>query len=389
MSREILRLTREATFGVRNPAPGVNDVLLLDLQQDNAYTVQPVNERWVIRSSAASNMTVMTGSAQTNLTGRLMTYLRPSNAPFLVPLATQIGTGDCRELPSFTADYGTLAEDGACAFIREAHLGCKFGSFALSCDSSPQGSLVSVSLDVTAQRNEALTAAAFPTPSLLDYDGDRPFVIQDTENRILLNGVARDPSSLSIEIRNTLMPYRGNKRFISKLGWRGRETTVTMRNLLMSRADRNDYEATAEKTLVVSFSDGVTILTFNFGPKNIYSTPPARDVKMGDFNYETVTLMNMISETTGEDFTATIGPVVVAAPPQATPSFAPQERVYKGYREPATAQGQIGVSRPYDLPSDAKTVVWREEEASEDGDSEPDQENHSDAVHVGDEVTAS
>lgn len=305
MSRELLRITLEDTFGVFNATPEAGERIILDIQQDNGYTVRPVNEYYEIRSAASANNVVLTGSDVTNLTGNLVTYMRASYAEFLINLAVDLTGSNCKDIKSFTVDYGTFTEDGTCtaAFVR--HLGCKMSSMRLACDNTSQGQLLVGTFGIVAQKPVPITVSDFPIPAAADYDNDKPLTLRDSEGLVLLDGVARDPESLEISIENVIQPYRGNGRYISRSRVNGRTSMVTLRGLYLSNADRVDYEGVVAKSMSVGFDDGTNTLTFDFGDNNLIKTL-ADDFKMSDWNRQTVGIQNFLDGPGGVDFTVSV-----------------------------------------------------------------------------------
>jgi hypothetical protein len=305
MSRELLRLTKEAAYGVYDTTPDAADVITIDIQEDNGWTVRENPEFWDIRSAASNNQIVKTGSDISNVAGDLKLYMRGSYSKFLIDLATLLSGSNCKDLGSFTADYGTFTEDGTCTAAFTRYLGCKFSSMKLSCDNTNQGQLLKGAFGVTAKKSVPITLTDFPIPAASDYDNDKPFSLRDTDGAILLDAVARDPESLEISVENVLNSYRGNSRWISWLRANGRTSNVMLRGLYLSNADRVAYQGIEAKSLAITFTNDTHVMAWDFGDANLIKAI-ADDFKMSDFNRQALTIQNFLDGPGGTDFTVAV-----------------------------------------------------------------------------------
>lgn len=310
MPREVLLLTSEAIYGTYQTGAQPADKLVIDLPQNNAWTMRAKLNKWTLRSSGASNLKTKTGQGTVDFTGKLMTPIRPSQTLFLMGLVGTLTAGNCPDLGSFTADHGILLDDGSCTLVWTRYLGCKFGGGSFKLDNTPQGSMLMGDFDVTAATKvDAPSGLSVPALSAYPFD-ETPWLRSEAALTIGSGGgSAREFESLTLDIKNNLKGYRPNGPYLSRLRNFGRDPSLTATLLFASLQDRLDYEAILAKAAKVVFTrpvgtNGSKVLTLDFGAKN-YLGSVDDALNLDDFHRQTVMLENFLDGAAGTDLTVT------------------------------------------------------------------------------------
>jgi hypothetical protein len=265
MGLQLVRITKEVTFATYNSSGTHVDVFL---PMGDAMTVRVDPQMWSIKDAGQGNRFIKMNVGRKNVGGSLSTYLFPSQATFFLGLAAGLtGTAPCLDLPSFTVDH-IIYTDNSCATYGKRYLGCKFGDSSISCDDSDNGCLTTFKGSIIGSTAADITLSDFPNPSLSAYPADDPFQLYHTaENTgaLTIGTVRHDYKSMTIDFKNVLKPFGGEKRFASRVNYFGRQVDFTARLLLTGNADRAVYEAGTKRAVSVIFDNGVNTATLDFG----------------------------------------------------------------------------------------------------------------------------
>jgi len=306
--REFLRITQEAVYGTFNASPTTGEQVLISLPQDNSFTVRKKINSMAIRSAGANNRRVKMISRTFDVGGKLMTYVRPSQAALLATLLGGLTTGDCPTLPSFTCDHGFMLEDGSCTPFITRYTGC-MADGVLTASNTGEGTNMKADLTIIGQLATVITTTIFPVPVATDLtaiDNEVPYAFQDCTGALIVGGGRTDFNSISFNFGNKILPYRGETAQISRLNWRSRDPSVTIDNLYKSKQDRLDYEAITPKAVSFTFTEGGHSIAFALGANN-YFDEPQDDLKVGDgWFMQSITLQNFIDPATGIDLAITV-----------------------------------------------------------------------------------
>ena len=283
----------------------------MSLPQNNSFTERPKPGMYQIRSAGFNNRRVLTGTFTSELAGNLMTFVRPNQAAFLFNLAAGLSSGNCSDLPSFTADHGIVEEDSGCTASYRRYTGNKC-NLAFSLTNTDQGSLMLATLALMGTGATPLTgsgsisATDFPIPAATDYpDNTRPYSFFDCVGGLTIGANRTDFSSLGFDFGNKLQEYRGETQYPGKISWRGRDPKLTVKVLYKSLQDRISYEAVTPVTVSVTFTDGAHSIALNLHGVNVFSSVED-DLPLDGFFEQTLSIENLVDSTAGTDLTVTI-----------------------------------------------------------------------------------
>jgi hypothetical protein len=308
--RQILQITKELTYGVFDTT---GTPTAIDLPDGNAFTMRVDPDFWKIKSAAADNLTVQTGTATSDIDGSLDLYVRPSETPLIMNMISGV-TGSCPNLPSFTIDHA-IALEGSCTYVYRRYLGVMGdGGFALT--NSGQGVIMMMKLKLMASKIATITITDFPTPTFASYNfanTNNPWDFTQLSGHFTYGGadISANVESLSFNIGNVLVAQRGASKFRSNVFYRGRNPTITLKQIYNTNQPRIDFEANTAKPLVLTFNDSVPTggdtLVMNFGNVN-YLRQVGDDLNMGSYFVQTLMLENIVDPATGTDMSITYTP---------------------------------------------------------------------------------
>lgn len=272
VAREYLRLTKEATYGTFDGSALAANILIIQLPGPNSFTVRARPNYWVEKSAGGSNRPVMTGTANTAVTGKLMTKLFPSQAKVLCGWSINLA-GTPLNLPSFTADHAVLYDDGTGPLYRR-YLGCMFGKTTLSASNTAQAANVVFNSDITGKQPATITGTDFPEPTYATtpaYVTDNPYQFREIAGNLTLGGARTSLRSFTLNINNELRAPFDENQYISTCHWTGRANTLEIGFRFLSNTDRAAYEAATKLSAQFSLFDGTNTALFQMNGANVIS----------------------------------------------------------------------------------------------------------------------
>jgi hypothetical protein len=292
-----LRLTQEATFGIRNPSPSASQVIWVRLYQDNPFGMRPVPARQIIRSADASNRRRQVVHGRTVYTGSLSTLLYPTQASYLMTAIQGLGTNVPNQLPSYTLDYFDSTRV-------QGYLGCTAQTATLT--SNAQTDYVPVSLSWIGQQIDVnLTALTQPTDG--NFPLEVPYEHVESAGNITVGGATLSKySSLTTTINNVLVGTWDELPFISACYYCGRDVDFTARVQYLSTIFRQQFETQAPLVCSLKWNrlSGGHSLTVNC-ETTTYIGSIEDEIPLGGPAYQTIAFQVFYDPFSGSDISVT------------------------------------------------------------------------------------
>lgn len=302
--RQAVRITRESTFGTFNGSALAADKATIILSQDNPMTLQMKPRIWEVRNAAYDGRAVRQGTAQSETSGKLSTFLYPSQCKLLLELATKLSSGACRALDSFTLDYIHLLEDGSCTPTYERFLGCQIAKIDVNSNNNGQGVLVMADSDIVAQKRTTIPSIDFPEPLSTDYPDQNPYVFQDSAGTLLIASSITNYSSLNLSITNTIQQRWDENRYPARSKWRERQTTLSVTLLEKNNDLRDAFENQTALSVEYNYNNGIDNLKIDLNTRNYVQSLTNNRPLSGDFE-QTAVIRNRIDPALNTDLTMT------------------------------------------------------------------------------------
>ncbi len=312
MPREFLHVTKEATAGTFDTLAAAADKFPIRLDRANAFNAldKPIN--WNIRDAAGSNRPIQTGNEQVASTGTLSTILYPTQQAVLVGWACNI-VGDPLEQGTVTFDHVRMLEDPANTIVYRRYVGCKCQTFKLAATNSGDGVVVRTDYTFMHMGESVITVADRATPALSTYPSIKPYVFQDLAGNLILGGARTNFASAEINVNNIVFPFFDESRYPSRLSWRGRDVSASIKFRMKDQTDRTAMLAASAQTMEILFDSGVTpaaySLKFDFHD-SVRTLTVEEDRPLDAGFYQTVGATGYLDLTAGTDLAVTsIGPI--------------------------------------------------------------------------------
>ncbi|AGA28382.1 phage tail tube protein [Singulisphaera acidiphila] len=261
MAREFLRWTPELTWGTFDSTSTTAQIIQLD--QNNAFTMRPSPVSWQIRSAGGYSRRVQTGSSKTSLQGGLNILCYGSQMATLMPA---INATSANVLKSATIDHCIVMEDNSSTKVYRRYLGCMVNQAVFSASESNQ--LMRCNIQLTAKQPATITATDFPEPAASAYPYDAPYVFEMAAGGLTIGSSRVEFEEFNITIKNVLDPRFMAGQYLSRLKYCGRDVDWTTRFPYITSLDRADYEAVTPVAASITFTNGTHSLAFNFNANN-------------------------------------------------------------------------------------------------------------------------
>jgi tail tube protein len=250
--------------------------------------------------------------------GRLKMKLSVAQAPFWLswagvriaggtaPWTTTEPNGD---LASCSIYHAIQRSDGT--FKRRVYLGCKVDAWTLACSEASTVCELDLEISASTPQGNAFDSSSDPSsgtfPSPLDtYFPSDPFVWIHTGGAVTIAGSARTAiTELTVSSRNVLARSFYNQRFIGKLRWVGRKTTIaTKLEYAASPDDRTAYEGLTAGTVSIGFNNGTHGFVLDCKAQNVMD-PFEDDLPLDNLYWQSNTENNLWDNTAGTDLALT------------------------------------------------------------------------------------
>lgn len=167
-SYQWLRLTKESTFGVYDPA---GESIWVVLAGDNGFNAQYSKVRTVIRSADTSNRKRNNIATKYLLDGSFNTPLYPSQAQFLLDCASTLSATPPYGIPSMTADFFDSQ-------VPRRWLGGMVQSCTINSDATTQYANLNMSWFFS-KVDDAALSSGLPRPGCAELPMDDPYLFND------------------------------------------------------------------------------------------------------------------------------------------------------------------------------------------------------------------
>jgi len=295
--REYLQITPEVTPGTFN---GAGTAVLIDLTENNSYTVHPEPVQGVIRSAGAYNRRFSTFSKKYALKGNLNVLPHGSQIAALANWSIATATNT---LTSYTVDHVILNEAGTLTFSRDLGMYVQQATFA----AQESDQWLKLQLQLVGMSRAVITASSFAAPTFASFPNDPIFTLEDlsTASGIELVAVQRvDVESMSLMVKNILDVRFFIAASAQKIKYCGRDVTLQAKLSLLSAATRADYEATTAIVANLEFENGTNTIAFNMESTNFYSSV-VDELDNSKVFMQDITLEAHVDATAGNDLTVT------------------------------------------------------------------------------------
>lgn len=294
-AQQWLRLTKEATYGVRNPSPGGSDVIWLRLYQDNPFSMRPVVQRQVIRSADAGNRRRQVVAARKVYSGAVNTLFYPGQASYLMgAIATLTGN----DLSSYTLDYYDSTRV-------QGYLGCKAATATISSSATQDYVPISISW-IGQQLDTSLTVLAQPSDG--NFPTEVPYEHVESAGQMIVGGATLTLySQCSVTITNQLAATWDEQPYITRLYYAGRDVDFSFTAQYISAAFRTAFEAQTALTCSLKWartspSNSVTINALT----KSYIGSITDSIPLGGAAYQTIAFQDFYDTGSGTDISVTV-----------------------------------------------------------------------------------
>ena len=308
VTREVLRITKETSVGVRQVTPPGSDIVYIRLDHDNAFPDRPEPIRWQIRGAEGNNRRMQTGSQQVRTRFSLDCALYYSQAKVLLPWACTPDAGPPEALPTCTVDH-LIVLDGGSTTVRQGYLGCTVKNFGLSANNNGQGVVCRTKFDgAYLSVDNSLDGTSYPIPAVTSYPTDQPMVFQYLSGNLSLNGARTNFRNLSINYKNILDVLYDESSYPQAIRFRGRDINFSVDFRYKATTDRADFDAVTARSATIALIDGsANSLSWALNSKNFYMA--LKDsLPLGGSYYQTLTAENYYDTAVPGDAALTISP---------------------------------------------------------------------------------
>lgn len=309
--------TTATTYGLAN-----FDLAYVRLADGNAFAMRP--RPVIVETPYGGGMAIpaYAVSDKQEVKGKLRIKLCIGQAPLFLswagvlvsggtsPWTTSVANGD---LPSCSVYHAITDETGT--VHRKVYLGVKVDAWTLTVSEASTEAILDLDLSAGVVQGNQFDSSTDPTSGTFPAPADNNFPIDPYvflhaggSNFVTFGGSVRTQfTDLTISSQNHLTRAYFANRYIQTLNFRGRRTTVAMKNLYGSAAatDRTHYEAVASETCSVELNNGTHGFTVNFNAQNIFN-PFEDDLPLGELYFQSATSLNLYDPSAGSDFTLTI-----------------------------------------------------------------------------------
>jgi hypothetical protein len=262
MARQYLRWNPEVTWGTFNTA-GAATAPIIQLDQNNAFTMRPSPVSWSIRSASGFARRVQTGSSKTSVQGGLNMLCYGSQ---MVALAPAIFASSSNVLGSFTLDHAIVMDDTAGTTVYRRYLGCMVSQASFTSGEANQ--LMRMALQIIAKQPATITVTDFAEPAVSAYPWDAPYVFEMLSGAVTIGSARVELEEFNITIKNQLDPRFMASNFLTRLKYCGRDVDWSVRFPYITTVDRANYEAVTAIAGSVTYTNGAHALGFNFNSNN-------------------------------------------------------------------------------------------------------------------------
>jgi hypothetical protein len=241
----LVRLTKEATWGVFDGSALSADVLWIDPMGGEACKMQEVPGIVEMRTAGSGtgnpNLRGLRAAVRYGATGTISGYLHVSQASHIIPWGF-VPAGSPLALPSYTIDVN----DGV---QLQRYLGCRVSQAVVRASVNQDWFMFTYQI-VSKKRDTTNPTVADPAPTV--YPSDQPFRLQDCDGFVTIDtgsgAVANhEYDGITITARNILYaPHRAGV-YISRASYKGRDLDIALNPL------------TADNTLWQRFRDQATV----------------------------------------------------------------------------------------------------------------------------------
>lgn len=307
--RVAVRVTQESTYGTFDASASASNKMTILLPADNAFEGMMDPIIWRLRSAGYDGRQVRQGSKQFDAKCSVKTKLFPSQADFMLRLASGIGlSSNCRTFPSATVDYRYILEDTGCTVAVERYLGCQIATCNMNSNNQGDGCQVTWEANWVCQKRVDATGTDFAEPAGSDYPATDPFLFQDSQGTLTIGSSITNYASLNLSIQNVIQRRWDEAQYPLRGRWRSRDITLTVGMLYKDNTFRNAKETQSPLAVSYRYINALADnLLIDLKSQN-YVDPHARTFPLqGDFE-QTVTLKNNFDLTANTDFAFTYTP---------------------------------------------------------------------------------
>jgi hypothetical protein len=331
MAREFLAVVKESAFKTAKATPVVwtqattyglsnFDMAYVRLADGNAFTMRsrPIKVETPYGGGIATP--AYSVSDKQEIKGKLRLKLCVGQAPLFLSWAGVLISGGTSpwtttepngDLPSCTIYHAKTHFDGTVK--RTQYSGVKVDGYSLTVSEASTEATLDLDLSAAYQAGNQFDASSDPTATTFPAPADNYFPIDPYvflhgggTNYVTFGGSVRTQfTDLTVASQNTLARRYFANRYIQMLRFMGRRTTVAMKNLYTSEADRTAYEGLAAGACSIQLNNGTHGFTFNFNANNILD-PVEDDLPLNDLYMLSETSINQWDATAGSDYTITI-----------------------------------------------------------------------------------
>lgn len=306
MGLTMVRITQEAVFNTFNTGAAAGLKADIFLPSADACTVQKTPMFTPIRDAGVGNRLIRRLPGRYTVGGSLNTYLFPSQALLLTNLATEfVGSTPCLDIPSFTLDQVMLLDDN-CLAIYQRTTGCKIAKLDLSADQSDSGYRMMAKMDIMGSiYNDTITVTDFPTPVFSAYPADNPFAFSDLAGNLTIDSVRTNFQSFNLSIANVLKGFPDENLYMSSIGWKGRDVTMSTKLKYKAATDRQSWNTGALHAISAEFNNGTHTVTFDLKSSNSF-TAVSDSRPLDDYYTQTISAEAMVDPSALTDLAITV-----------------------------------------------------------------------------------
>jgi Phage tail tube protein len=259
MAREYLRWTPETTWGTYD---AVATPAIIQLDQNNAFTMRKKPVEWMIRSAGAYARRVQKGSSKYALGGGLNMLCYDTQMAVLAP-ALFATSGNV--LKSATVDHVVVMEDSGATKVYQRYLGVMAQQVVFSAKESDQ--LARLNLTLIGKSTATITVTDLAEPAAGDYPSGAPYVFEHC-GAFTLATSRTEFEEFTLTIKNNLDARFMRTATLSRLKYCGRDVDFAIRFPYLTTADRAAMEAQTALAASMTMTNGSNSMAFQFNSKN-------------------------------------------------------------------------------------------------------------------------
>jgi hypothetical protein len=273
-----LRLTKESVYNQYDPAGAFIWVVMAG---DTPFNAAITRLRTIIRSADTSNRKRNNINTKYTIAGGFNSPFYPSQAGFLLDLATNIGTSSPHALTSVTADWF----DGQ---TPRRLTGGKVESLNLNADAATQYATMNMNWRFSAVDDTSLTTANFPPPGCAELPWEEPYHFNELAGYFTF-GIT--PSSgtavkvfdqMNISFTNILTAPHYENPWVEFIVWSGRDVGFQTNLAYLDTTWRDAYEKQQMLTFNVTYYRSATQQAqLNFWTRNYVAERPQQSPLAG------------------------------------------------------------------------------------------------------------